>query len=243
MLLTHQQYLELITKVNTFRNEIHLFNSDNISEEALDNLKEQITIFEKNNPDKISPNSPNYTIAGGVNEGFSKVNHIKRMLSLNDIFNEQELLAWQTRWQDYATKNGIDFNEVQKYICEPKIDGLALSLIYENGELSKAVTRGDGWIGEDVTNNIRQITSIPKSIKDERKLEVRGEIFMTKSDFDELNYKIKNEQLMGKMGKTGVDAVFANPRNVASGTIRQLDSSVVADRKLSFIAYYLDVLG
>ncbi len=80
------------------------------------------------------------------------------------------------------------------------------------------------------------------SIKDKRKLEVRGEIFMTKSDFDELNHKIKNGQLMGKMGKTGIDSVFANPRNVASGTIRQLDSSVVADRKLSFIAYYLDIL-
>jgi DNA ligase (NAD+) len=239
MIQTQQEYLALIAKVNQLRNEVHLFSEENISEEALDNLKMQITKWENENPDKIDPNSPNYTIAGGVAEGFVKVSHQKRMLSLNDIFTEIELMEWQERWQKYAEQNSIKFELGQKvnYICEPKIDGLAISLHYKGGLLVQAVTRGDGFVGEDVTNNIKQIYSIPKAIPDTRMLEVRGEIFMTKSDFTELNQKIIDGILLGKMSKTGPEYIFANPRNVASGTIRQLDSSVVKDRKLSFIAY------
>jgi DNA ligase (NAD+) len=202
----------------------------------------QITNWEKKHPYKIDPNSPNYTIAGGIADGFAKVEHVNRMLSLNDIFDNSELLEWEQRWQDYATKNGTEFAKSQKYVAEPKIDGLAVSLIYDNGELQRAVTRGDGFVGEDVTNNILQIKSIPKKIPDLRNLEVRGEIFMTKSDFEELNARITKGESTGKMSKTGSEYVFANPRNVASGTIRQLDSNVVADRNLSFIAYYLDIL-
>jgi DNA ligase (NAD+) len=244
MIQTQQEYLRLITKVNQLRNEIHLFNEENISEEALDNLKMQITNWENQNPDNIDPNSPNYTVAGGIAAGFVKVAHQKRMLSLNDIFAETELVEWQERWQKYAEQNSIKFDLGKNinYICEPKIDGLAVSLVYENGALKQAVTRGDGFVGEDVTANVKQIQSIPKSIPDTRKLEVRGEIFMTKSDFGELNQKIIDGILLGKMSKTGPEYVFANPRNVASGTIRQLDSSVVKDRKLSFIAYNVYVL-
>lgn len=242
MLKNNQQYLELIQKVNQLRNEVHLFSNEVISEEALDNLKKQITDYEKLHPELISPNSPNYTISGGVAEGFAKVEHTHRMLSLNDIFDNQELLDWEQRWQDYATKNQIEFESEQKYIAEPKIDGLALSLVYGNGKLLRAITRGDGFIGEDVTNNILQIQSIPKSIPNQQNLEVRGEVFMTKSDFEELNQRIIEGKAVGKMGKTGPEYVFANPRNVASGTIRQLDSSVVRDRNLSFIAYYLNIL-
>jgi DNA ligase (NAD+) len=239
MIQTQQEYLALITKVNQLRNEIHLFNEENISEEALDNLKMQITNFESENPDAIDPNSPNFTIAGGVADGFVKVVHQRRMLSLNDIFTEMELQDWQERWQKYSGQNSIKFvlNKSVNYICEPKIDGLAVSLHYQDGKLLQAVTRGDGFVGEDVTNNIKQILSIPKTIVDERKLEIRGEIFMTKSDFTQLNQKIVDGLSPGKMSKTGPEYVFANPRNVASGTIRQLDSSVVKYRKLSFIAY------
>jgi DNA ligase (NAD+) len=244
MIQTQQEYLALIAKVNQLRNEVHLFSEENISEEALDNLKMQITNWENENPDKIDPNSPNYTIAGGVAEGFTKVAHQKRMLSLNDIFSETELMEWQDRWQKHADQNSIKFDLSQNinYICEPKIDGLAVSLVYEGGNLLQAVTRGDGFVGEDVTANVKQISSIPKVIPDTRKLEVRGEIFMTKSDFAELNQKIIDGILPGKMSKTGPEYVFANPRNVASGTIRQLDSSVVKDRKLSFIAYNVYIL-
>lgn len=239
MIQTQQEYLSLITKVNQLRNEIHLFNEDSISEEVLDNLKMQVTNWETANPELIAPNSPNNTIAGGISPGFVKVQHTKRMLSLNDIFAEQELQLWQERWQKYADQNSIRFDLTQgtNYICEPKIDGLAISLIYENGNMQQAVTRGDGFVGEDVTSNVMQIQSIPKSIEDSRKLEIRGEIFMTKSDFEDLNQKIIVGIMPGKMSKTGPEFTFANPRNVASGTIRQLDSSVVKDRKLSFIAY------
>jgi DNA ligase (NAD+) len=242
MINSPQQYSELIAKVNQFRNEIHLFDNEKISEEALDNLKMQITNWEKENPDKISQNSPNYTIAGGIADGFSKVEHVNRMLSLNDIFEPKELLEWQERWQDYATKNNIQNDKHQKYIAEPKIDGLALSLIYTNGKLLRAITRGDGFIGEDVTNNILQIHSIPKTITDPRKLEIRGEVFMSKQDFLDLNQRIIEGKSIGKMSKTGPEFVFANPRNVASGTIRQLNSNIVKERNLSFIAYYLDIL-
>ena len=236
-MLTHQEYKSLILEVNRMRNEVHLFNTEEISEGALDDLKHKITLFEAKNPELIDTNSPNYTIAGGIAKGFKKQKHERRMLSLNDIFTFEELLDWEKRWQDYAEKNGIKYETQNDYICEPKIDGLALSLIYENGNLASAVTRGDGFEGEIVTDNVRQIKSIPKTIKDQRKMEIRGEVFMTKSDFEDLNNQILNNQKVGKMGKMGVEGVFANPRNVSSGTIRQLDSRIVAERNLSFIAY------
>jgi DNA ligase (NAD+) len=239
--MDQQQYLELIAKVNNYRNQIHLFSDDTISEEVLDGLKHQITLYETNNPTRIDPNSPNYTIAGGVSEGFQKVTHTRRMLSLNDIFDYEELADWEQRWQDHANREGISFDQSQQYICEPKIDGLAISLHYENGNLVKAVTRGDGFVGEDVTSNIMQISNIPKTIADKRKLEVRGEIFITKSDFEKLNKQVLAGQKIGKLGKTGIEGQFANSRNVASGTLRQLDSRIVSQRNLSFIAYNLYV--
>jgi DNA ligase (NAD+) len=235
--MTHPEYLALIQKVNQLRNQVHLFGDEEISEDALDNLKMQITNWENQNPTDISPNSPNFTISGGVSAGFSKFTHTRRMLSLNDIFDYQELTEWQTRWQDYARREGIDFDPSQDYICEPKIDGLAISIHYKDGQLVRAITRGDGFVGEVVTNNILQINSIPKSIPDQRELEVRGEIFMTKSNFEILNQKVMSGELVGKLGKTGTEGIFANSRNVASGTIRQLDSAVVASRNLSFVAY------
>jgi DNA ligase (NAD+) len=237
--LTYKEYTNLVEEVNRLRNNIHLFNSEEISENALDDLKHQITVFEQQNPDKISPSSPNYTIAGGVSEGFNKFTHTKRMLSLNDLFNYDELLAWEKRYIDYAHKNlnlEIKAQELE-YICEPKLDGLALSLHYENGLLMAAATRGDGYVGEDVTENARQITTIPQRIKDQRKLEVRGEVFISKANFEQLNQDIIDGKKVGKQNKIGKDAVFANPRNAASGTIRQLDSKVVASRNLSFVAY------
>ncbi len=235
--MTHPEYLLLINKVNQLRNSVHLFGEEEISEEALDNLKMQITEFENKNSDLVSSNSPNYTIAGGVSQGFVKYSHARRMLSLNDIFSSPELMDWQQKWRDYAVRESISFEPNPKYLCEPKIDGLAVALHYKNGRLIRAVTRGDGWIGEMVTNNILQINSIPKNISDMRELEIRGEVFMTKSDFDKLNQKVLAGEIVGKMNKTGQEGVFANSRNVASGTIRQLDSNIVAQRNLSFVAY------
>lgn len=126
--MTHLEYLKLVKEVNRLRNEINLFNNEEISEAALDNLKHEITQYESKNPHKISPNSPNYTVAGGVLEKFQKQNHQRRMLSLNDIFNQDEFQEWVRRWQNYAQKENFLFQSSQKYICEPKIDGLAISI-------------------------------------------------------------------------------------------------------------------
>jgi DNA ligase (NAD+) len=240
-MLSHNEYLDLVQRVNDYRQQINLFNIEEISESALDSLKHQITLFETQNPDLISQNSPNYLISGGVLEGFEKVAHKHRMLSLNDIFEHEELIDWERKWQDFATKNQINFEKEQKYICEPKVDGLAISLHYQDGNLIKAITRGDGYIGENVTENVKQINGVPKTIPHSGKIEVRGEIFITKSDFASLNEEIKSGKAIGKMGKTGVEGTFANTRNVASGTIRQLNSSIVSSRKLSFIAYNITI--
>ena len=239
--MTKEEYEKLVAEVNRLRNNLHLFNEETISESALDDLKHKITAFEVAHPDLISPDSPNYTIAGGVAEKFEKFTHKRRMLSLNDIFTLEELQAWENRWRDFYVKQyGVypaSWQTSLQYVIEPKVDGLAISLHYEGGILQRALTRGDGWVGELVTENVKQVADIPKQIPDLRKIEVRGEIFITKANFEELNKQILEGKQVGRFGKSGPEGVFANPRNAASGTIRQLDSSVVAQRNLSFIAY------
>jgi DNA ligase (NAD+) len=235
--MTQEEYLLLIKEVNKLRNDRHLFNIETISEAALDDLKHQITIYEELNPSLISKDSPNFTIAGGVSEKFEKFNHNRRMLSLNDIFDKVELQDWEERYQDWGNKNQVKTHTKPDYILEPKIDGLAISLHYDAGNLVTAATRGDGWIGENVTANVKMIRSIPNTINFKGKLEVRGEIFLTKPDFEQLNKDILDSKKPGKLGKFGSEFVFANPRNAASGTLRQLDSSIVSGRNLSFIAY------
>ena len=169
------------------------------------------------------------------------------MLSLNDIFDYQELIDWNERNINYFTKE-VNEDEISalkpemlEFVCEPKIDGLAISLIYQDGNLIRGVTRGDGYEGEDVTVNVKQIQSIPNDIPHKGSIEVRGEIFITHKNFERLNRAISEGKLIGKMGKKGVEGIFANSRNVASGTLRQLDSKVVKERNLSFIAYNVEL--
>jgi DNA ligase (NAD+) len=235
--MTLPEYTKLVGEINKYRNSVHLFGLEQISEEALDDLKHKITVFESQNPKLIDKNSPNYTIAGGVLEKFQKFTHLQRMLSLNDIFNKKELIEWEMRWQNYLIKTQELEIGAFDYICEPKMDGLALSIHYKNGELWAGITRGDGFVGENVTQNILQIPSIPKTIPDSRHIEIRGEIFITKQNFGKLNIDILNHNIIGKSNKTGPDGVFANHRNLASGTLRQLDSSIIPGRNLSFLAY------
>ena len=232
-MITDSEYFNLVIKVNQLRNSVHLFDENEISESALDDLKHKITLFEQENPQLVVKNSPNNTIAGGVADGFGKFTHKNRMLSLNDIFSYGELADWEKRFVNFAELHKADF----EYYLEPKIDGLAMSLIYENGKLKSAATRGDGFIGENVTLNILQIQSIPKTLTDLKDLEIRGEVFFTNSDFELLNESIKAGKMVGKMGKSGPQFAFSNPRNAAAGTIRQLDSRIVGQRNLSFIAY------
>lgn len=267
--MNQEEYKQLVQEVNRLRNSVHLFNIEEISEAALDELKHKITQYEQEHPEQIDPNSPNITIAGGVADGFQKYTHTRRMMSLADIFSFEELKDWQKRWMQHLEKVNptlaFDFILPQKnfdsinkdankntpnssiahiqpslpieYIIEPKIDGLALSLHYDKHRLIRAATRGDGFVGEDVTANAMQIQSIPKHIPYPNQVEVRGEVFLTQEEFDSLNQDIIAGKRVGKMGKYGSDSVFANPRNAASGTLRQLDSRIVQERRLSFIAY------
>jgi DNA ligase (NAD+) len=268
-MLNYSEYLKLVTEVNRMRNEVNLFNNEEVSEAALDDLKHQITLFETEYPDKIAKDSPNYTVAGGVLEGFKKFTHVRRVLSLNDLFDLEEAKDWEKKWKDYLfsiqyqieVKPIVEhiapsyvLNETQKvteqkqifadslnveYIAEPKLDGMAFVLHYEQGHLFKAVTRGDSRVGEDVTANALLVQSIPKQIPDTRKIEIRGELIMSKKDFEKLNSDIIAGIKIGVMGKSGSEAIFANPRNAVAGTIRNLDQSIVSERPLNFIAYGL----
>lgn len=219
--------------INDYRYHYHVLDESIMSEAAADSLKHELTILEAEYPDLITADSPSQRIAGKPLEGFPSVEHSSRMLSLNDVFDEAEIQAWQER----ITKLLPPQTKLE-YFADIKMDGLACALIYEDGILIRGITRGDGFVGEDVTTNIRTIDSIPTRLRmtagsaktfSSDRTEVRGEIVMYKADFETLNKE------RAKEGKP----IFANPRNTAAGTIRQIDPSVVAERKLVFRAYDL----
>lgn len=220
--MTEKQAKERIAKLKTViehhRYLYHVLDKEEISEAALDSLKHELAQLEQAYPQFITPDSPTQRVAGKPLPGFKKVTHAVRMLSLNDVFSFGEMKEWHARVQR------LDVN-VKRYYAEIKMDGLAVSLIYRNGILVEGSTRGDGRVGEDVTENLKTIESIPLRLRGKYPdtLEVRGEVYMTKANFDELN---KREH-----GK------YANPRNVSAGSIRQLDPNITASRKLSFMAY------
>jgi len=179
---------------------------------------------------KNGENSPTEKIGGTASEKFSKVRHRVPMLSLSNTYNISEIEDFDKRVKKIILAENIENNSKElEYILELKLDGLSISLIYENGMLVQAVTRGDGQVGEDVTENIREIPTIPKKLKENISLEVRGEIILPISSFNRINQEREDE---------GED-VFANPRNAASGTIRQLDKTIVAERGLDCYLYYL----
>ncbi len=206
----------------------HVLDTQEISDAALDSLKHELDELEKQYPDLITPDSPTQRVGGRPLDDFKKVTHGKPMLSLNDSFSFEELEEWEQRLVKLVEKK-------PSYYAELKVDGLALSITYRDGNLIRAATRGDGKVGEDITENIKTIEAIPLSLEEYKKkypnvpstVEVRGEVYMSKKSFDELNERAK---------KTGGQK-FANPRNAAAGSVRQLDSKVTASRKLSFLAY------
>jgi DNA ligase (NAD+) len=203
-----------------------------MSEAAADSLKHELTELEEQYPDLITSDSPTQRVAGEPLPGFKQVRHSSRMLSLNDVFNRQEVDAWVER----ITKLLPD-NTKLEYFADIKMDGLACALVYQDGVFTTAITRGDGFVGEDVTANVRTIESVPLRLRSSNKsveflkgrTEIRGEIVMYKKDFARLNEERTKE------GKP----LFANPRNTAAGTIRQLDPSLVAQRPLHFLGYDL----
>lgn len=211
------------------RYAIHVENREDLSEGALDSLKHELTELESQYPDLITPDSPSQRVAGGVLPGFTKVKHVDEhgkplpLQSLADVFSLEELEDWHARLTGVLKQEDIEL------YCDPKMDGLAVELVYEKGMLVRGSTRGDGEVGEDVTENLRTIDAIPLKLRGEHPpvLIARGEVYMTRRAFKELN---DNQEEAGL-------PLFANPRNAAAGALRQLDSRISASRKLSFYAY------
>lgn len=203
----------------------HRDDAPDLSDADYDQLKRRNTAIEARFPDLKRSDSPSEVVGSDVKEGFGKISHAVRMLSLGNAFEDADVLAFDTSIRKYL---GLDAEAVLQYTAEPKIDGLSLSLRYEAGHLVYAATRGDGTVGENVTANALTIADIPKTIVDAPDvLEVRGEVYMSHADFAALN-----ERQIAQGGKT-----FANPRNAAAGSLRQLDPNITKSRPLRFFAY------
>lgn len=223
-----KRYTNLKVMLNKHAYLYHVLDSPEINDEEYDSLFRELKDLEAKNPKLITKDSPSQRVGSVLKGDFKKVEHKTRMLSLNDVFSYQEILDWNSRITKLTPNRSLGF------FCDIKMDGLACSLVYKDGVLELAVTRGDSFVGEDVTNNVRTIKNVPLSlVGDDKKLqgrvEVRGEIVILKSDFEKLNQKQKELNL----------PEFKNPRNLAAGTIRQLDPKLVAKRPLTFIAYDL----
>jgi len=227
-----QERIEKLKKtINYHRYLYHVLDKQEISEAALDSLKKELFDLEEKYPEFITLDSPTQRIGGKPLKEFKKVRHFKKMLSFNDAFSKKDMQDWLKRISKLLTeqeKNQIDF------YCELKIDGLAIELEYENGILKLGSTRGDGLIGEDITQNLKTIETIPLKLDDKKdilkgskNLIVRGEVFISKKEFKAIN-KIQQEKDLPP---------YANPRNIAAGSVRQLDPKITAKRHLDFFAY------
>jgi len=218
-----ERILKLREIINDYRYHYHVLDESIMSEAAADSLKHELSLLEEKYPDLITPDSPTQRVAGKPLDKFTKIKHEKRMISLADVFSREEVLDWISR-----NEKLVPGGKIEEFFTDIKMDGLACSLKYRDGVFYQAVTRGDGLVGEDVTLNVKTIQNIPLRIS-VPEAEVRGEIVLFKKDFEELNRK---QQEKG-------EAEFANPRNLAAGSIRQLDPKVAASRPLKFIAYDL----
>ena len=202
----------------------HVLDKPEISDAAFDSLKHELYKLEQEYPDLITPDSPTQRVSGQALDKFIKVRHKKRMLSLEDVFYLEEFKAWQERIQKLIPGQKID------YLAELKIDGFAIALTYQDGIFVQGATRGDGRIGEDVTQNLKTIGSIPsKVLLTKGEIIVRGEVYMAQKVFEKINQEREKQGL----------SLYANPRNTAAGSIRQLDPKIAASRQLDFLAYDL----
>ncbi len=206
--------------------QYYVQDAPSVSDNEYDGLYRELQLLEAKHPNLVTPDSPTQRVGGAPVKAFSSITHRVAMLSLNNAFGEEELRSFDRR-----VREGLGLSQV-KYAVEPKFDGLAITLTYENGIFTQGATRGDGYTGEDVTHNLKTIRSIPQRLNIQnppKLLEVRGEVLMFKADFDALN---QQQEVRG-------DKVFANPRNAAAGSLRQLDPNITATRPLSFFAYGL----
>ena len=229
---------DLEPKIEALREKIryheHLYyvlDNPEISDTEFDKLMQQLQQLEAEHPTLIAPDSPTQRVGGKPREGFVKVRHSSPMLSLDNTYNEEELRAWERRVHELTGRKDVD------YVCELKLDGMSLSLGYDDGQLARGITRGDGTVGEDVTLNVRTVRSVPLSIPKEKlkkagipaDFEVRGELLMPLAAFKKMNEERETKGL----------SLFANPRNATAGTVRQLESKVTAQRRLDYFAYGL----
>lgn len=215
---------KLRLQISDLRFKYHTQNDPSVTDDVYESLTRELVKLEKENPEFADPNSAIYRVAGEPLPFFEKVTHTSRMLSLNDSFSMEEVSEWEKRILKLLPKD-----EKPNYFCEVKLDGLAVSLTYKDGVYVQGATRGDGFIGEDVTLNLKMIDNIPLSLKNNIKgtVTIRGEVVMSKNVWHRLNNKNK------KLGKT----LFANTRNAAAGSLRQLDPQLVKERHLDFFAY------
>ena len=220
--MSQQRILELRKILDRLAYEYYVLDKPSVSDQEYDRYYQELLKLEDEFPQYRDPNSITQRVGGVVLDAFEKVSHKRRMLSLDNAFNLEDLMAFDERVRQ-SVKN-------PEYVVELKMDGLAISLHYHNGRFVQAVTRGDGLVGEDVTNNVRTIASIPMHIDMEGDVEVRGEVIMPKKSFEALNEQRR------KQG----EEEFANPRNAAAGSIRQLDSRIAASRKLDAYLYYFE---
>lgn len=220
--LEKERVKELTELLNRYNYEYYVLNQSSVSDAEFDRLMQELQRLEEKRPDLKDRLSPTSRVGGAVSSKFQKITHTRLMLSLANAFNEDDLRDFDRKIRE-AT--GL---KVVPYMCEVKIDGLAMTLVYDKGKLVYGATRGDGNVGEDVTNNLLTISSIPTTIKDERNIEIRGEVYMPKKSLELLNEERK---------QTG-EQLFANARNAAAGSIRQLDPKITARRKLNAFWYY-----
>lgn len=215
-----ERILELRKLLETLSYQYYGLDQPSVSDQEYDRYMQELISLEAKYPQMFDPHSPSQKVGGSVLAKFTKVAHTRMMLSLGNAYNKEDLLAFDERIKDEIPN--------ASYVVELKIDGLAMSLIYRDGHFAQAITRGDGEIGEDVSNNVRTIASIPMHIPEKKEVEFRGEVYMSKKRFHQLNeQRIEANQ-----------EVFANPRNAAAGSIRQLDSKIAASRQLDGFWYY-----
>lgn len=222
---------ELTSILNHHNHRYYVLNQPVISDFDFDQLLKELELLEKQYPQWASSNSPTKRVGGDITEKFEKVKHKYPMLSLSNTYNREEIAEWESRVHKGLGASADLFSSDVQYVMELKYDGLAISLTYINGRLTRAVTRGDGETGEDITANVRTIRSIPLELTGNypTEFEIRGEVFMPRAEFDRLN----SERIA-----TGEEP-YANPRNTAAGTLKQQDSSEVAKRKLDCFLYYV----
>ena len=221
--MTAKEYEKAIEKLNVYSHNYYVLDNPTTTDEAYDKLYHEVVEYEEKNPSEILNDSPTQRVGDAISVGFIKEPHLSRMWSLEDVFDNAGLEKWLEK--TYKLDKNITF------YCEPKYDGASLNLIYENGKLVRGVTRGDGAVGELITKNVKTIKSIPLSIACKETIEIRGEVVIFKEEFEKIN--------LSRL--SAGEAVFANPRNAAAGSLRQLDSSITAARNLVFLPYGVGV--